>query len=208
MDVYLVRHGETDGNVAWRHQHPDTQLNERGKEQVAKAVAAILKLGPTHLLTSTNLRAVETARAIAMATDLTPATSHLFEELHRPTDLFGQRFTSLSTINYITKWFYGWKDGDGESYPELIQRITKARALLETLPHDARVVIVSHSVFINLFVEHRCREKPLSLPRAFVRFLRIMTHKNTGMTHLHYMKGKGVCPWEVVQANNGVHLKS
>ncbi len=210
MEVLLIRHGQTDGNRAWRHQHPNTKLNEVGKEQVARLAAAVVDFAPTHLVTSTNLRAVETARVLAEATGLTPATSDLFEELRRPTVLTGHRFIGLTTLRYLVTWFYGKKHADGESYPEFIKRLLDARTYLESLPADARVVVVSHSVFINLFIEHRCRPKAIPLARALFRFLRIMRHKNTGITHLRFTPtgAKGTCEWTLLTEGKGTHLRS
>lgn len=209
MDVFLIRHGETNGNLAWRHQHPDTQLNAKGKAQVARAVEVIAAFSPTHLFTSTNLRAVETARVLAEATDLIPTTSHLFEELRRPARIFGARFMSLATVSYIVGWFYGRNEDGGESYAAFTQRLIAARTLLETLPSDARVVVVSHSVFINMFIEHRCREKRISLIKAAWRFVRVMRLKNTGVVHLRYTgktkEHNNVCVWELVPSRSQKH---
>ena len=209
MDILFIRHGQTDGNRAWRHQHPNTRLNEVGKVQVDKLMAAVVEFEPTHLITSTNLRAVETARVLAAATGLTPETSSLFEELRRPSALMGHRFFGLTTLRYIVSWFYGKKHADGESYPEFIERLLAARAHLETLPVDARVVVVSHSVFINLFVEHRCRPKAIPLAKALLRFLRILRHKNTGITHLRFgaAQGTGKCAWYLFSDGRHLHLK-
>lgn len=183
MDVLLIRHGQTDGNRARRHQHPNTKLNEIGKVQVEQLLSVVVDFAPTHLITSTNLRAVETARAIADATGLIPDTQVLFEELHRPTEIIGRRFVGLETLKYIIGWFYGASYGDGETYVQFIERLLAARQYLESFPKDARIVVVSHSVLINFFVAYRSREKRMPLPQAAWRFLRILTHKNTGVTH-------------------------
>lgn len=200
MDIYLIRHAETDGNRAWRHQHSDTSINGNGKAQLEKLVERVLALKPTHLITSTNLRAVQTAQAIALATDIVPVVLSDFEELRRPAFITGRRFIGLETLRYLFAWFYGKTFDDGESYPEFLHRLESARTYLESLPQDARVLVVSHSVFINMFVEHRCRPKPLSLAQAVWRFLKIVRHKNTGVTHLRYHPTtKGTCAWEVVR---------
>jgi probable phosphoglycerate mutase len=209
MEILLIRHGQTDGNRAWRHQHPDTRLNEVGQAQVEKLTAAVLEFAPTHLITSTNLRAVETARVLAEATGLTPETSNLFEELRRPSFLIGHRFVGLTTIHYLWRWFYGARYEDGETYPEFIDRLLSARAYLETFPPDARVAVVSHSVFINLFLEHRCRPRAIPLWRAGLRFLRIMRHQNTGITHLQFSpRTKDECSWTILIEGAKDHLRS
>jgi broad specificity phosphatase PhoE len=189
MDIYLVRHGQTDGNVAKRHQHPDIELNEVGKVQV-KAVAEVIKrLRPTHLITSTNVRAVETARAIALTTDLIPETYPAFEELHRPEFLIGERLGYRDSLKYVIGWFFDVKSAvmhDGESYSDFLVRLDTARRHLEALPPNAKVVIVSHAVFINFFIEHMNKRERMGLTRAFVRIFKIFHIHNTAVVHLRY----------------------
>lgn len=191
MEVYLVRHGRTDGNVAHRHQHPETKLNERGTAQ-AKAVAEkIAAKNPTHLIVSTNLRAVQSASFIADAVGLIPETYPPFEELHQPKALIGERLTGLRAIGYMTKWFLGFKSAsmhDGESYANFVKRLGHARRHLEKLPDDSRVVIVSHSVFINFFTEHMIRPKRMGPIRAAVLFFKILKMRNSSITHVRYQK--------------------
>jgi broad specificity phosphatase PhoE len=64
MDIYFVRHGQTDGNVALRHQHVNTSLNELGKLQARMVAKKIAKIKPTNVVSSTNLRAIETTKII------------------------------------------------------------------------------------------------------------------------------------------------
>lgn len=191
MEVYLVRHGRTDGNVAHRHQHPETKLNERGTAQ-AKAVAAkIVTKNPTHLIVSTNLRAIQSAAFIADATGLIPETYLPFEELHQPAALIGERLTGLRAILYMAKWFLGFKSAsmhDGESYKSFVHRLGHARRHLEKLPEDSVVVIVSHSVFINFFAEHMIRPKRMGPIRAAVLFFKILKMRNSSVTHVRYQK--------------------
>ena len=70
--LVLVRHGETDWNLAGRAQgHADIPLNATGRAQ-ARAVARVLAgFGPVRLWSSDLMRARQTADAIAEATGLT-----------------------------------------------------------------------------------------------------------------------------------------
>jgi len=198
MEVFFVRHGETDGNVARRHQHEETSLNEVGRAQAALVAEKVARLSPTHIISSTQLRAVETTRVIAAAADCIPETNALFTELSRPAWLTGHRFVGLTTIAYVTAWFFKSSITGAESYNDFRTRIIAARALLETYPSDARIVVVSHSVFINIFIEHLCLDTRMSLFQAARTFLRIFTLRNTAIVHLSYSKGKNMCNWTVV----------
>ncbi len=186
-----MRHGRTDGNVAHRHQHPETKLNEKGQAQ-AKAVAEIIATkNPTHLIVSTNLRAIQSAAFIADATELIPETYPPFEELHQSKALIGERITGLLAIGYMAKWFLGFKTAsmhDGESYKDFVKRLGHARRHLEKLPEDSVVVIVSHSVFINFFTEHMIRPKRMGPLRAAVLFFKILKMRNSSITHVRYQK--------------------
>ena len=69
--LVLVRHGETDWNLAGRAQgHADVPLNATGHQQAAAVARVMAGLGPVRLWSSDLARARETAEAIAEATGL------------------------------------------------------------------------------------------------------------------------------------------
>ena len=191
MDVFFVRHGETDGNVAKRHQHQDTELNEIGRVQAEMIADRLMSFEPTHIITSTNLRAVETTRIISKkCIGIIPDTNIAFEELKRPDWLTGNRFFGITTILYIIKWFFSYKVEGGETYDEFVKRVIEARTYLESLPKNSRVIVVSHSVFINFFLEYLHSDRKISLWRACLRLLAILTMKNVEIIHLEYTHQK------------------
>jgi len=202
MDVYFIRHGETDGNVAKRHQHEESHLTDRGKEQAAAVAEVIASLNPTHLFVSDRVRAVETGQAIAQATGLIPEHSNLFSELCRPKDIYGFKHVSRKSLIYLVHWYAGTFGGPdcgpaGESYAAFRGRLVAARTYLETLPPDSRVVVVSHSVFITLFIAHLNRTKPLSWVGAARNFMRLKRMPNGSITKLSYQRDRRQ-PWQVV----------
>lgn len=193
MDVYLVRHGQTDGNLAFRHQHPLTKINELGVVQAHKVAEFLATLKATNLITSTNIRALQTAEIISESVNLIPETFLPFEELHQPQFLVGDRLLSPVAISYMVKWFFGIKSAsmhDGEPYPAFVGRLALARKHLEELPDNARVIVVSHSVFIGFFLAHMRHPNQLSWWRAGLLFFKILTIKNSSVTHVRYEKPK------------------
>jgi broad specificity phosphatase PhoE len=177
--------------VAHRHQHPETKLNEQGTVQ-AKAVAEIVATtNPTHLIVSTNLRAIQSASFIADTTGLIPVTYPPFEELHQPQSLIGERLSGLKALSYMIVWFLGYKQSsmhDGETYTAFVLRLGHARRHLEKMPEDSVVVIVSHSVFINFFTEHMIRPNKMGPIRALILFIKILKMRNSSITHVRYKK--------------------
>lgn len=206
MEVYFVRHGQTDGNVAKRHQHSETSLNEVGIEQAKAAAAEVVLLNPTHIISSINLRAVETTRIIAAScVGIIPDTNQIFEELRRPDNMVGGRFVSLNTVWYVWRWFYGFlkEEEKGETYPEFVSRVKEARLHLESLPSDAIVVVVSHAIFINFFLECMCEKGPMNFWRAAKLFWQILTIRNATIVHVRFAKSEeGDCGWEFVSAES------
>jgi|AntRauTorcE11897_2_1112592.scaffolds.fasta_scaffold13863_2 broad specificity phosphatase PhoE len=191
MEIYLVRHGQTGGNIAKRHQSEETHLTPLGKQQASQAAEKIASLHPTHLLVSDRVRAIETAQEIAQTVDLMPQVNGIFTELCRPGTVYGYHHRSLKSIWYIYQWYRG-KVGidscsnEGESYNHFFQRIKAAQRLLESQPADARVVVVSHSIFINFFVAHLHSDTPMNFIRAALIFTKILRIKNGSITTLQY----------------------
>lgn len=201
MEVYLVRHGQTGGNVAHRHQHEKTPLTPEGAEQAALAAEHIAKLEPTHLITSSLVRAVETARIIGETCDLVPDTSHHFVELARPDRLYGHFHKSRASLAFYIRWYLGQTKPEegGETYRAVRERIDGAKDILALYPEDARIVVVTHSVFMSLFLEHLCDSRPINPLRAALAFRRILTMRNTHIEPLRFDHScaDGHCGWSL-----------
>ena len=204
MEIILVRHGQTGGNVAKRHQSDATSLTVEGLLQIKEAAKEINALKPTHLLASPVLRAVESASMIGAACNLIPQTNPVFIEIVRPGKPHGHFHKSAGSLLFYVRWYFGLtrpdKDG-GETYKELRQRIAAAQAILESYPPDSRIVVVSHSVFINFFLMHLCSKRRLSLIKTAWCFFRILTIPNAAIIKLNYNHGlpPNKCRWCVVK---------
>ena len=68
MSIFIVRHGETDGNSLGRIQSPETPLNERGIAQAGALAERLAREGVAHILVSDYARARMTADAVRRAT--------------------------------------------------------------------------------------------------------------------------------------------
>lgn len=200
MQVYLVRHGKTGGNVARRHQADATGLTAEGVRQAREAARILQTLEPTHLISSPLVRTLETAKEISLVTDLIPETNPVFVEIIRPYHLKGYHFSSLISMLFYFRWYFGFtnpdKDG-GETYQMLRDRIKAAQKVLEQYPPDAKVIVVTHSVFINFFLFHLCNQKPISVFRAPLVFLGILRIPNASIVPVTFdhNAGSGVCAW-------------
>ena len=68
MAIFIVRHGETDGNASRMIQSPETPLNERGAAQAEALAGRLAREGAAHIFVSDYARARMTAEAVHRAT--------------------------------------------------------------------------------------------------------------------------------------------
>jgi broad specificity phosphatase PhoE len=200
MEVYLIRHGQTAGNIARRHQSDKTDITKLGEMQALAAAEYVKERAPQYLITSSMLRAVETARIVGEVCGLVPETSLLFIEVEKPPRLNGHLLKSAYSLWFYARWYFGFtgKDEGGETYKMFRERIEQAKKHLESYPADARIVVVSHSVFINFFLIHLCDSRPMGLLRALHCFVRILTMKNGSVIKVVYeASSPKTCSWRV-----------
>jgi broad specificity phosphatase PhoE len=57
MEIYFVRHGQTDGNVAKRHQANTTRLTDLGRKQAETAALRVKEINPDFFISSSMVRA-------------------------------------------------------------------------------------------------------------------------------------------------------
>jgi broad specificity phosphatase PhoE len=183
MEVYLIRHAETGGNLAHRHQALKTPLTPLGRQQALTLAHEVCDLQPTHVLSSPLVRALDTARIIGAECDIVPEVSQYFAELDRPAHLYGNFHISPASLYYYINWYLG-RTTVGESYAMLRDRIASAQSHFLNYPEDARIAVVTHSVFINMFVAHLCHHKPMGFFTAVRTFTGILTTKNTELVPL------------------------
>lgn len=176
MRVYLIRHGESEGNVLDVGQGIGEQLTEKGKEQIGKVSKFLVdefaerKIFPDLLIASTCVRTVQSAKIIydelQSIKKITQYTeSDLFVERARPTEQVGKnkkdpefaRIDDLVREESTKDWNYAYSDG--ESMAAVVARAKKALEFLMsegariekdfTEERHAVIVVVSHSYFLR-----------------------------------------------------------
>lgn len=158
--LILVRHGETEGNVAriLDTRVPGLPLTERGMAQ-AKTFGAGLATPPRLLLSSQALRARQTASYIEAETGV---SSGVLDGVHEVQvgDLEGER--SLQAHELFLRIYHSWHEGaltrrlpGGESGHDVLERFLPAVAeLRETYlsadGDDGDVLLVTHGAAMRL----------------------------------------------------------
>lgn len=148
MTIALMRHGQTDWNLAGRVQgHTNIPLNETGREQAAQAAHLLLEGDPWHVITSSPLdRACETAQIIADHLDMPLADPH--------EGLIEQRYGIAEGLS-VKELNERWPNRDIEGGEPPAELASRALTTLESL-HEAhagsRVLAVTHGAYIRRLV--------------------------------------------------------
>ena len=153
--LVLLRHGQTDYNVAGRMQgHLESMLTDSGRAQATAVAAEIARLSPDRVISSDLRRAIDTADVIGAATGLPVKVDPRLRETHLG-DWQGCTVAEIEQTwpGAIATWRSdpAWAPPGGESRIEVVRR---SRPVVEEMDEefdggpDATVVIVAHGGLI------------------------------------------------------------
>lgn len=164
MKIYLIRHGQTDWNVAGKIQgKTDIPLNETGRRQAACLAKGMEHRPVAQIFSSDLIRARETARAIGDSQHVEVETISGLEEIG-----FGKwEGMTLEQIQVIFPTEYEkWCENPvmvappgGESLSQIKERCRKVmEEILKMANGD--FAIVSHGAMLAYVVEYLMRNDP------------------------------------------------
>ncbi|WP_342322289.1 2,3-diphosphoglycerate-dependent phosphoglycerate mutase GpmB [Kosakonia sp. BYX6] len=204
LQVYLVRHGETQWNAERRIQgQSDSPLTDKGEKQAWQVAERAKALGITHIISSDLGRTRRTAEIIADVC----GCDIVFEPRLRELDM---GVLERRHIDSLTEEEEGWRrqlvngtdDGripDGESMQELSDRMHAALAACLQLPEGSRPLLVSHGMALGCLVS-----TILGLPAYAERRLRL---RNCSISRIDYQHSPWLASgWVVETAGDVSHL--
>jgi broad specificity phosphatase PhoE len=186
--IYLVRHGETNSNVASLVQDGSAVLSEKGERQAKTLAERLRHLKHEHILVSDYVRTRQTVEPFLQYTDVAPVYTHLVRETKRPSQYVGmnsdseeyQAYLKLTDENIFDE---SWHHSDEESFYDIVARIKEFFALVDSLEGDT--VVVSHGrliTFITMYVILGGQLTPGDWLRSKFSFQPL----NTGITMLRF----------------------
>lgn len=148
MKLYLIRHGQTDWNVAGKIQGShDSELNENGISQAKALGAKLLDSGLkfSKIYSSTQKRAFKTAEIISGITKKPLEAVKGLEEISLGA---WEGLTWEEVIQKYSAEYKRWRQDlryakapEGESYQEMLERVLAAlHRIIQTNSEDAAVV--------------------------------------------------------------------
>jgi broad specificity phosphatase PhoE len=165
MQLLLVRHGESVGNLSRRLQSHEDALTERGRRQASEVAALLSDRGDLRALyTSPLVRALETAQIIGGAIGLAPiplddlAEINVGEAAGSTFDEWAARDPAGAAQFHATGPNFVWPGG--ESGLQLAARVAAAVDAIISAHRleGGGVVIVSHGGALSWMIDHLLRE--------------------------------------------------
>lgn len=212
MKVYLVRHGESEGNARAVHQDAQAELSNRGRGEARALARRLRTVHADAIISSTYPRALQTAAAISAALKIPIVQSALFVELKRPTEIEGRPSDEPAVVAIKTRILDRWSEplwhhSDEENFFELRSRAVEALEFLSGRS-DASAVVVTHAVFMRMLVCVMAFGEALR-PDNFRTLQAFLGSANSGITLCQYDRSgesDGATGWRLITWNDHAHL--
>ena len=162
---YLIRHGETDWNLAGRWQgHTDIPLNQDGRAQARRLAARLRADGVRFqaIYSSDLQRAWETASAVGAALDLAPRPLPALREINVGS---WSGLTSADVRAQDGETYARYQSGEdvarggGERFLDLYTRVVAAVEQLAGQHPDRTLALVTHGGPVRALLMHAARDK-------------------------------------------------
>lgn len=213
--IYFVRHGESESNEKKIHSAPTSPLSAKGFEQGEFIAERCSTLSAHVLITSTMMRAAQTAELISKKTGLTPEYSDLFVEgrgIGKFIDVPHADKEALDAYKQLSRNYGtpGWRYDDEENYEDHCARAGEALKFLEQR-NESHILVVTHGLFLRILLAHVIFDKPTPVE------IQKITHRsdmaNTGLTIFDFDDeqplnawGEKSSPWRFWVWNDHAHL--
>ena len=201
LRMYLVRHGETDGNAEGRSQgRRDVPLNDVGRRQAAAIGERMRDRLLVGVYSSPLARCAATAEAIAVHHAVQVQHDARLAELdHGLLD----GLTSEELRRDHAEFLARWRADDptdlampgGESMGDAQRRMVETTEAIAALHSDGEIAVVSHNLATRAFLCHA-----LGVPLVTFRRFR---HEVASFAELERLPNGG---WLVVRLNEQCHL--
>jgi len=167
--LYLVRHGQTDWNLATRFQgHSDIPLNETGLEQAAKAARDFNGLAVDAIYASDLARAQQTAKFFAIDSGLPIQSDARLREIYlgawegKIINQIREEYPELVSLRRTQPTRYSAPDG--ETILQVAQRVGSAADEMSAVYPQGKVLVVAHGMSMATLY---CLAEEIDLDMAF-----------------------------------------
>jgi 2,3-bisphosphoglycerate-dependent phosphoglycerate mutase len=190
--LFLIRHGETEGNALRIVQHPHIPLSPRGLVQAERLARRLAAEGIAQIVSSDYARAVTTAEHLQRATGAPLVIEPLLRERNFG-DLRGRPYAELGFDMFEPDY----APPNGETWPMFHERVDRAWTRVQELAAattDGSLAVVTHGLVCrSLAARHLILGDGEVAPERW---------ENTSLTIVDWP-----APWRVRLLNCAAHLE-
>lgn len=207
MNIYFVRHGESEGNAKKVTQSKDTPLSAKGKKQATALAKRLKNIDIDFIYTSHLKRTRQTAEIISKEVNKPIKLWEDLQEMRQPTERENLQWDdeeNQKIIKLINEHYYegNWKYSDEETFDELKARCQKVMDDLLKNHKDKNVLCVTHGGVIRMIATLAIFGEDVNA-WMFYRLWHHTWHENTGITQIDNTEKYG---WVLMTWNDTTHL--
>jgi len=207
MNIFLIRHSQSEMNLGGVHQHTATPLSKKGVEEVQSLAERLKEVAIDVIYSSPFVRAQQTAERIAESIGKKVVVLDALQELRRPSVMEGKRDddSSVKEIkrrlqeNYANK---DWHYADEENFWDFRERVEQLMQRLQQEQAE-HILLVTHGLVIKMFLA-LCVLRDKLTPELFLSFQDTLYLSTAGITQCHYSQQRD---WMVLRMNDTAHLE-
>ncbi|SDI52617.1 histidine phosphatase family protein [Alteribacillus bidgolensis] len=186
MEIYLIRHGESEGNRAAKLQGcEDFDLTTKGKKQAVKLGKYFSTVKLDYLYSSDLARAYETAKALEKYQSVQTIASKEFREIHlgplegKTREQIYEEYPEVKNKNLLQSGLAGT-----ETDEQITARCRHFYKTIRNIKENEKAAVVSHGGFLTIFLMYLLAgEQWNTLHRPF-------QINNTGVTKLSWREDR------------------
>ncbi len=206
MKLYLVRHGESEGNKGRMHQTDATVLSSSGLLQAQKVAKRFAHTPVDLIIASTTTRTRQTANEIHKLLKCPIEFDEKLKEQKGPAEVLGKSWEDAKVLEVwekINKNHHNpnYHTSDEENNWDFIHRISTALESIAQKPQES-IMIVTHGYVIRA-ITGLVLLGPEFTSRQFQYMKKASFAKNTGVTVCEYTTEHG---WVLDTYNDHAHL--
>jgi probable phosphoglycerate mutase len=152
MSIYLIRHGQTNGNRDRIVQMPDTPLSELGHQQAEQLAQRFQNIPIATIICSDYLRTQQTAAPLHALKHSTFSLQPLLRERSFG-DLRGKAYDEIDTDFFAESY----SPPNGETHQQFVERVNMAWEFILSTYHkiQGNIVVMTHGLVLReLITQH------------------------------------------------------
>jgi broad specificity phosphatase PhoE len=207
VNVYFVRHAESQDNAVKKHQVASVGLSELGIKQAKCVTQRLVTKNLDAVISSPYERARRTAEVISAAVKKPIEFTPLLTELKRPTAIEGRYYNDPEAVRIrraITANLHdpAWRYADEETFFDVRERAIQCITFITQLD-KSNVLLITHGGILGMIIAVMLHGKEIGVG-DFLKLRTFMRADNAGITLCAYMNDK---TWQLITWNDCAHLE-